>query len=54
MARPLVSPTGTTYRKARRLALLIALIAIVPLDAPTASAASLDLLRRAADPNPGL
>ncbi|HEY1680134.1 MAG TPA: hypothetical protein VGF98_00640 [Candidatus Tumulicola sp.] len=36
------------------MALLIALIAIVPLDARSASTASLDLLRRAADPNPGL
>ncbi len=38
----------------RRLALLILLAAILPLDARSANAASLDLLRRAADLNPGL
>lgn len=38
----------------RRLAVLILLAAILPLGARSANTASLDVLRRAADPNPGL
>jgi hypothetical protein len=38
----------------RRLVFPILLAAILPLDARSASTASLDLLRRAADPNPAL
>jgi hypothetical protein len=54
MARAISSPTGKKYRKVRYLAFLIVLAAIVPFDARSANTASLDLLRRAADPNPGL
>jgi hypothetical protein len=38
----------------RRLPVLILLAAILPLGARSANTASLDVLRRAADPNPGL